>query len=146
MLLHILARIHHGHAPEGAGEMRWAGITRQIGNIGDGDFRILHEIDRCFITDIGKQVSVGQFLVSQSALQCACTEVGNLCGEFAMNGIAVAIRCRGMGVSSWSGIGCVIQCALFRKIIDHKTVIRYGVKWLVLKNISAYCLPLIGNV
>ena len=50
MLLEILSRADAGNAPEGAGEVRRVGITRQAGNIRDGVFRILQEVECCFIT------------------------------------------------------------------------------------------------
>jgi hypothetical protein len=42
----------------------------------------LQEIECRFITRLGEQFPVGKIFVSQLALQCACTEAGDICGEF----------------------------------------------------------------
>ena len=50
----ILGGTDTGHAPEGAGEMRGVGITKQAGNFRDVVFRILQEIECYLITHRGE--------------------------------------------------------------------------------------------
>lgn len=62
--------------------MRWVGISRLAGDIGDVRFRIPGKFDRCFIATLFGQFPVAQSLASQSTLQDSRTESGDICRKF----------------------------------------------------------------